>query len=369
MRGHTKRKNRTFLYLLITAYVGGMTVFAYLKLLGLKELNDVSTTGQEALLPLSTCIGLFLAFGIAFMELNVFNKWKRFHLAKFIVLKYSIITFLIVTGCVLIFILFSVLVEKHSFVEALHAVKDFLRTEIFLSAFLYLILFSVFLNVIKTIYDYLGSQALIGALLGKYSQPTEEDLTFLFIDLQASTSIAERMGHIEYSRFIRTSFQLLTESIQKHNATIYQFVGDEVVLLWPTRIARQTLAPVKLYFDFVKEIEMQRKYFSDSFGEVPSFKAAIHSGAVTVTEIETVRKDVVYHGDVLNTCARMLEQCSILKKTLLVSSSISGWLEAHARFSASFVSPMALRGKNEKTNIYAISSRNDFDLVSNYLWS
>lgn len=340
-----------------------MTVFAYLKLLGLKELNDVSTTGQEALLPLSTCIGLFLAFGIAFMELNVFNKWRKFSLAKFILLKYSIITFLIVIECVLIFLLFSVLVEKHGFIEALHAVTDFLSTEIFLSAFLYLILFSVFLNVLKTIYDYLGSQALIGALLGKYSQPTEEDLTFLFIDLQASTSIAERMGHIEYSRFIRSSFQLLTESIQKHNATIYQFVGDEVVLLWPTRIARQTLAPINLYFDFIKEIERERKYFLDTFGNVPFFKAAIHTGVVTVTEIETVRKDVVYHGDVLNTCARMLEQCSVLNKTLLVSSTVAMWLNPQLAFSSLFVAQTTLRGRKEMTDIYEIYSHHG-DLLS-----
>jgi adenylate cyclase len=45
------------------------------------------------------------------------------------------------------------------------------------------------------------------------SKPAEEDLTFLFIDLRSSTSIAERMGHIQYSRFIESCFEVLTDII------------------------------------------------------------------------------------------------------------------------------------------------------------
>lgn len=333
-----------------------MDIFVFLKMLGLKELSEVSTQGHEALIPLATCMALFIALGIAFMEFNVFNRWEKFSTGKFILFKYASIVILITTGCVFIFILFVLLIERQSFTTAIHSIPDFIKTDIFLSILLFQMLFSIVLNMAKTIYDYLGPQAIAWALLGKYNQPEEEDLTFLFIDLKASTSIAERMGHIQYSRFIESSFHLLTESIYQHNATLYQFVGDEVVLLWPTRVAQKTLAPVDLYFNFIAKIEKEHQYFIESFGEIPQFKGAIHAGHVTVTQIRTIKKDIVYHGDVLNTCARILEQCSLKKKDLLVSSTIVEWIQSHARFNASFVMQLALRGKKSETVLHEIST-------------
>lgn len=331
-----------------------MDIFVFLKMLGLKELSEVSTQGHEALIPLATCMALFIALGIVFMEFTIFSRWEKFSTGRFILFKYSSIVVLITAGCILIFILFILLIERQPFSTAIHSIPDFIRTDIFLSVLLYQMLFSIILNMVKTIYEYLGPQAIMWALLGKYNQPAEEDLTFLFIDLKASTSIAERMGHLQYSRFIESSFQLLTESIYHYKATIYQFVGDEAVLLWPTRIAQKTLAPVELYFNFIAKIEQEHQYFIESFGETPQFKAAIHAGVVTVTQIRTVKKDIVYHGDVLNTCARILEQCSLQKKSLLASSSVVDWIQSHKRFSASFVMQLILRGKKSETALHEI---------------
>ena len=278
LNDYATKVNRTYLIVLIIAYVAGMNIFVLLKMLGLKELNEFNLQTQQALLPLSSCMALLVALGIACMEVYIFNRWQNYPFGRFILYKYIIIVLLIITGCVLVFILFALLLENKSFPSALQSIPEFLQTEIFLSVFLYLILFSILLNMIKTIYDYLGPQAIIGALLGKYSQPVEEDLTFLFIDLQASTRIAEQLGHIQYSRFIESSFQLLTESIHQHNATLYQFVGDEAVLFWPARAAKETLAPLKLYFDFISKIDQQSSHFIRSFGEVQNFKADIHNG-------------------------------------------------------------------------------------------
>ena len=352
---YARKFNRTYLIVLVIVYVAGMNIFVSLKMLGLKELNEINLQ-THTLLPLSSCMALLVALGIAIMEMYIFNRWENYPFGRFILYKYSIITVLITTGCVVVFLFFSLFFEKKNLPSALYSIPDFLQTEIFLSAFLYLILFSILLNTIKTVYDYLGPQAIVGALLGKYTQPVEEDLTFLFIDLQASTRIAEQLGHIQYSRFIESSFQLLTESIHQHNATLYQFVGDEAVLLWPTRTAKKTLAPLKLYFDFIDKINQHSSDFIGSFGETPRFKAAIHTGLVTVTEIRTIKRDIVYHGDVLNTCARMLEQCSTLRKNLLVSSPIADWLQDTNQFSASFATQLTFRGKATETAIYEITA-------------
>ena len=354
MSSYKTKTNRIYLLVLIIAYVAGIDAFVCLKMLGLRELNEVSSQGREALLPLATCMGFMIALAIAWTELKVFTRWRSYSFSKFVFFKYSIIVLQVTVVCIAVFITYLLTVEKYPALKAFQEVPQFLTTGIFLSIFLFVILFSVVLNMVKIIYEYLGPQAIVGALLGKYNQPTEEDLTFLFIDLKSSTAIAERMGHSQYSRFIEDGFQLLTESIYQYDATVYQFVGDSVVLLWPTKMACETLAPLELYFDFVRKVERRSPYFTREFGETPFFKAAVHTGLVTVTEMRTVKKDIVYHGDVLNTCARILEQCSQLSKDLLVSSVIASWLSTSHKFRTSFIVQLPLRGKATETAIYEV---------------
>jgi uncharacterized membrane protein len=51
---------------------------------------------------------------------------------------------LITTGCILVFVFFARFFENKSLNASLQSIPDFLQTEIFLSVFLYLILFSIF---------------------------------------------------------------------------------------------------------------------------------------------------------------------------------------------------------------------------------
>ncbi len=54
----------------------------------------------------------------------------------------------------------------------------------------------------------------------------------MFMDLKSSTSIAEKLGHIKYSSFIRDSFMDINYQLGAFNARVYQYVGDEIVLIW-----------------------------------------------------------------------------------------------------------------------------------------
>ncbi|MCP4713222.1 MAG: hypothetical protein GY869_31715, partial [Planctomycetes bacterium] len=81
--------------------------------------------------------------------------------------------------------------------------------------------------------DKFGQGVLVNFLLGKYHQPKEEERIFMFLDLKSSTTYAEKLGHLRYSRLIQDCFFDITEVILRHDAVIYQYVGDEVILSWP----------------------------------------------------------------------------------------------------------------------------------------
>ncbi len=351
------RKTNTYSYfiILLVSYVGGMNLFIYLKLLGLNELKYHQGDPLQTILPLSTFMGINMALGIGFLEFYVFPKWKHFSFLKFTLCKYLLLILSILFLTILIYIGYEYIDNKKSVYTLLAEIPTLLRSDFFLSGLLYMLLFSIFFNVFKTVYEYLGPQALASALLGRYQQPAEEDITFIFIDLKSSTTLAEKLGHVQYSLFIDRCFQKLTESIYEFDATVYQFVGDEAVLLWKTKDASKSIAPVVLYYDFLNRLENDREYFLSKFQEVPHFRASIHSGVVTVTEIHSVKKDIVYHGDVLNTCARIMAQCSQFNKDLLVSSIIANRLKEKDNYSATLVDNIVLKGKDSATSIYEVS--------------
>jgi adenylate cyclase len=350
------RKYKPFFQLVALAvfYVVGMNTFMFLKLLGVSEMEAATEAQRRAMLPTSAVMALVISLILGLLELRVFPKWYHFSFRKYLLYKYTLIILAIVGGGIVIYFSFAVGGMRLSVKSALESIPRFLHSEMFLSIFIYLLLFSIFLNMLKTVSDHLGPQALIGALFGTYHQPLEEDRTFIFIDLKSSTALAEKLGHVQYSLFINRCFQILTHCIYEYSTSLYQFVGDEAVLSWKTSRAKKNVAPVLLYYAFTDALEKEKEHFIKQFGETPHFKAAVHAGLVSVMKIRSTKMDIVYHGDVLNTCARIMGESSRLKKDLLVSSTVAEWMEKAPGYSVAFVQSLTLRGKGSETAIYEV---------------
>ena len=79
---------------------------------------------------------------------------------------------------------------------------------------------------------------------------------------------------------------------------------------------------LKIYFAFDKRIQRRKKYYLKKYGVLPNFKAGIHGGILTVTEVGVVKKEIAYHGDVINTCSRIQEECNTYGVSLLISDDI-----------------------------------------------
>ncbi len=63
-------------------------------------------------------------------------------------------------------------------------------------------------------------------------RPHKQVKIIMFLDLTSSTTIAEKIGDYKYSAFLRDFFYDLDEIIAETKGAVYQYVGDEVVILW-----------------------------------------------------------------------------------------------------------------------------------------
>jgi adenylate cyclase len=195
----------------------------------------------------------------------------------------------------------------------------------------------------------------LGALLtGRYHRPREENRIFLFLDLKGSTTIAESLGHARYSQFIRHCFHDLTESVLLFQAEVYQFVGDEVVLTWPQKRGHAVGKSLDTFFAFQKRLAERQGWYRSEFGVAPEFRGGVEEGPVTATEVGDIKREIAFHGDALNTAARLLELCREHDSAILVSGRIQERIASKPGLLTELRGEITLRGKQEPVTVYGV---------------
>lgn len=219
---------------------------------------------------------------------------------------------------------------------------------------IYGILSGFFITFIRSVNKKFGANVFINTLLGKTQDPKEVGLIFMFVDLRNSTRLAEEMGHVKYSRFMKEYYRLLSNCCEENDGDIYQIAGDGVFLTWPLSAARKRAKPILCFEDLKRCFSRTRKRFLAEFGHYPTFKAAAHWGKVIMTEVGNFRSEIAYHGDAINTTSRLQDLCSRLGEEFLVSRELLQELPNVGKYSPLPKGPFELKGKSSETFIYAL---------------
>lgn len=181
---------------------------------------------------------------------------------------------------------------------------------------------------------------------------SEVERIFMFLDITSSTSIAEKLGHLKYFELLNDFFNDIAEPIEKKNGEIYQYVGDEVVVSWPLKVGIKNANCLHCFFDIVATIERLSEHYMNSYKLVPAFKAGMHFGKVSTGTIGTLKKEIIYTGDVLNTTSRIEEQCNQYKVNILISEDLLNKLPNISQFIFNKIGEISLRGKSSIVTLY-----------------
>lgn len=298
--------------------------------------------------------GIF--FGLMFALINhIFDKTvMRKRSFGFIVTAKSVlymIAMLVVGMFVnLIYLVFDIVPYEHMMEQA----AEMLTVPFILSFVTYIILAIILINFILQVNRKFGPGNLFSILSGKYHNPAVENRIFLFLDLRSSTTIAEKLGHRTYSSFLQACFQDLTDIIIRYRADIYQYVGDEVVLTWKEKTGLKNLNCIKAYFAYELKLGSRRSFYENRFGVFPEFCGGMDIGPVTVAEVGEIKREIAYHGDVLNTASRLQEQCKKFGRRLLISHHLAEYMPASNGFDTHLLGEVPLRGKTQPVRIYSM---------------
>lgn len=254
-----------------------------------------------------------------------------------------------------IFVLHGLLINREN--NLMYSINYTLRSQYTIALFLYGAFISLLINFLKEVNKKFGPGILFKLFSGRYYNPRVEDRIFMFIDLKASTTLAEKLGHLRYSRLIQDCFYDVTEVVAKHKAEIYQYVGDEIVLTWELEKGIENDNCFKFFFEFKKKLESFSSYYKEKYGIVPVFKAGMNCGSVTVAEVGELKKEIAYHGDVLNTASRIQDKCNEYEKQLLISNNLYKKMPRTGFFNIEMIGEILLKGKIHPVGIYSVERK------------
>jgi adenylate cyclase len=298
-------------------------------------------------------IGVIVGGAEAFFLKNIFRKlpiWLS------TILRMTI-TFLIFLLVAVILLLAYYVFRYDGGLSLIEFEKNFVNkvilTPSFLMAMVDLGVLAFISILILEVSDKYGPGGLRNLIRGRYNKPQKENRIFLFLDINDSTTIAEKIGHEKYFNMLHDFFADITEPIIANWGHIYQYVGDEVVLCWKNtnKNKRRCLRFIK---QAVEAIQNKEEYYLKEYGVAPTFKAGVHAGDVTAGYIGIIKKELVFSGDTLNTTARIRSKCHELKHTFILSIDFIHGFEVPPEYLISEIGEMEFKGRKEKSKVYSL---------------
>lgn len=281
-------------------------------------------------------------------------KWLHLRRIAIAVAVFDILSLLVLSSS--LGIIHYMLERDLTFFESLAKLKEFIFNSTILFFLIVIIIASYVFQLIYTLVQQTGFGVLWKLMAGFYQKPREENRIFMFLDLQSSTSAAEKLGHKRYSDFIQDCFRLITRPLLTARGRVYQYAGDEVIITWNADKGKNFLRTMDFYFMYVAELEMNRLYFEKKYDIYPVFTASINVGKVMAAEVGEIKHELAYHGDVINTAARIQKKCRKYVKQLLATEQFISQNTRYTSlyYSTRFVDEVKFRGKNRRVRLYEI---------------
>jgi adenylate cyclase len=294
---------------------------------------------------------LFMGFSIGLFEAYFYKSFRRKPFAVIVSVR-SLAYSAIITLWLIIINGFWVSIDENiSFAEG---VANYINSRSYLVNFVTLFIVFIFILGMNQVNSLHRKGELMNFILGRYHQPKEVELLFCFIDLNNSTTIAEKLGNLKFGSFLKDYYSDITDAIRYSQAEIYKYVGDEIILSWPVSEKTDYNKVLSCIFMMKGAIGKKASVYKKHYGYVPEFKAGMHGGKVLVTWVGELMREIIYLGDVLNTTSRIQGECKRLQNDFLVSEYIYEKIN-QPEYYIEFADELVPRGKESKIRVYRVS--------------
>ena len=301
--------------------------------------------------------GLIMGLLTGILEIGFFGKrFLKMSFTKKIIFKSLNYLFIVLVFLITLMLINALYYfEDHSLASVISPALAFFSDFGVISITLYMACVIVITQLYAEFSQSIGTGTLSNFFLGKYHHPVEEERIFMFLDMKASTTIAENLGHVRYFEMLKAYFFDLSEAVIDYAGTIYQYAGDEMIITWKSKDGLKNNNSIACFFAMKHALKKQANKYHSQYGVLPGFKAGLHLGVVTAGEIGSLKKEIIFTGDVLNTAARIQGLCNHYEADLLVSKDIVEVFQLPAAYEIRTVGENVLKGRGKTMELFAIS--------------
>lgn len=322
----------------------------------------VFSDGFHNIIPfVNATIGAFLiSCVIALLEIWLLEKGIR--KLRFITLLFirTIIYIVFITVIIVnVLVISRMIVNNNSYSDVLNSqeFQNYIYHEDFIILLIYSVVFALTINFTRMLSRKMGQGMLLSHIVGTYFEPVKQERIFMFLNVSNSKKISEKLGPLEFHKFLNNFIYDITGPIIHHGGIIYEYIEDLVVISWSIKKGIFEANCLRLFFAIQDEIEGIKEDYYISYGFSPQIKASIHCGNVIRAEIGDIKTQIVFHGDVMNTTSRILGKCYEMEKTFLASAHLIYRIEIPGIIESKSVGAISLKGKEKEVELFSIEEK------------
>lgn len=177
-------------------------------------------------------------------------------------------------------------------------------------------------------------------------------LSLLFCDIQNFSNVSEQIDSNQIVRLLNEYFDVMTEILFQHGATIDKYMGDEIMAFWnapldqPDHARSAVLSALGIH----REIENLIKKLEAEGRIAPAIGTGINTGSVSVGNIGSkYRKNYTAIGDSVNIASRVEKLTRDYHVPIIISESTYNCLEDIVCRELDIVT---VRGRHNPTRIF-----------------
>ncbi len=185
------------------------------------------------------------------------------------------------------------------------------------------IAFAVIGIVVMRTVHFIGIETLFHLTVGTYHRPVLQEKILLFLDVNNSTGLAERLGAIQTKSLMGKFLFDVSKPITDHGGEIYLYKGDGLIALWDWREAVKGNRVLRAIDAVFATIDREQTKYLEQFGTVPSFRVGVHGGEVVVSEQGDTKRAIGVYGSTINIAARMEEAAKAHNVPCVISGDVA----------------------------------------------
>ena len=191
--------------------------------------------------------------------------------------------------------------------------------------------FSMIGILMMRVVHFIGLDTLFHLLVGTYHRAVEERKVLLFLDINGSTELGEKLGALKMRALVRKFLPEVTQPIIDHGGEIYLYKGDGLIAMWDWTAAIKDDAILRAVDAMFASVANERDAYRQLFGVAPGFRVGIHGGDVIVSEQGDTKRSIGIYGDTINIAARMEEAAKAHDTPCVISRVVADALPDRSR--------------------------------------